>query len=102
MLLEKNYINFINDEFVQKYEDLNKNKIIFNDEIHLANHINEMTYETMQSILEIIGFKIAKNFGTFASQKDIEPILYETGKSDLTIAYEYLKDYYEKISENGL
>ena len=54
-----------------------------------------MTYETMQSILEIIGFKIAKNFGTFASQKDIEPILYETGKSDLTIAYEYLKDYYD-------
>jgi len=60
-----------------------------------ANHINEMTYETMQSILEITGFKIVKNFGTFASQKDIEPILYETGKSDLTIAYEYLKDYYD-------
>ena len=40
--LSSEMINFINDEFVQKYEDLNKNKIIFNDEIHLANHINEI------------------------------------------------------------
>ena len=40
--LSSEMINFINDEFVQKYEDLNKNKIIFNDDIHLANHINEI------------------------------------------------------------
>ena len=60
-----------------------------------ANHINEMTYETMRTLLEMTGFSIIKHFGTFASQKDIEPVLYETGENDLTIAYEYLKDYYD-------
>ena len=27
--------------------------------------------------------------------EEIEPVLYETGSNDLTIAYEYLKDYYD-------
>ena len=34
-------------------------------------------------------------YKSYASQKEIEPVLYETGSNDLTIAYEYLKDYYD-------
>ncbi len=60
-----------------------------------ANHINEMTYEMMEGLLKTGEFDIIHRYGTFASQKDIEPVLYETGTNDLTIAYEYLKDYYD-------
>ena len=60
-----------------------------------ANHINEMTYEQMHTLLNTGDFDIMHTYGTFASQKEIEPVLYETGSNDLTIAYEYLKDYYD-------
>ena len=60
-----------------------------------ANHINEMTYEAIEALLNTREFIIVDRWGTFASQKDIEPVLYETGDNDLTIAYEYLKSYYD-------
>tara|TARA_R100000458_G_C8239473_1_gene218944 strand:- start:227 stop:1000 length:774 start_codon:yes stop_codon:yes gene_type:complete len=60
-----------------------------------ANHINEMTYEEMKEIFLLEKFELVNHWGTFASQKDIEPVLYETGPNDLTIAYQYLKDYYD-------
>ena len=60
-----------------------------------ANHINEMPYEIMEGLLKTREFDIIHRYGTFASQKEIEPVLYETGSNDLTIAYEYLKDYYD-------
>jgi len=60
-----------------------------------ANHINEMPYEKMEALLRTRDFDIIHRYGTFASQKEIEPVLYETGSNDLTIAYEYLKDYYD-------
>ena len=57
-----------------------------------ANHINEMTYEFLESLLINRGFNIISRWGTFASQKDIEPQL----KGDsLQQAYECLKDYYD-------
>ena len=57
-----------------------------------ANHINEMTYEFLETLLITRGFNIVSRWGTFASQKDIEPQL----KGDsLQQAYECLKDYYD-------
>ena len=40
-------------------------------------------------------FDIVYLWCTFASQKDIEPVLYETGADKLTMAYEFLKSYYD-------
>lgn len=40
MLLGEHYLNFINDDFVKKYENLINNKLIFLKEDQLANHIN--------------------------------------------------------------
>ena len=60
-----------------------------------ANHINEMTFDMMKALLRTSEFDILKTYGTFASQKELEPVLYETGDNDLTIAYEYLKEYYD-------
>jgi|TARA_R110002110_G_scaffold3885_1_gene20150 2-polyprenyl-3-methyl-5-hydroxy-6-metoxy-1,4-benzoquinol methylase len=60
-----------------------------------ANHINEMTYETMEGLLTTGEFDIINRYGTFASQTEIEPVLYETGPNELTKAYEYLKEYYD-------
>ena len=61
-----------------------------------ANHINEMTYDFMKDLMHE-NFKIPNHWGTFASQKDIEPIIYgeNSSSNDFTIAYEYLKDYYD-------
>ena len=56
-----------------------------------ANHINEMTYDFMYDLMEE-HFVIEDKWGTFASQRDIEPAL--TGDS-LQCAYESLKDYYD-------
>ena len=53
------------------------------------------TYEEMKEIFLLEKFELVNHWGTFASQKDIEPVLYETGPNDLTIAYQYLKDYYD-------
>ena len=35
-----------------------------------ANHVNEMTYQAFGSLLEEMGYKILKHWGTFASIKD--------------------------------
>ena len=61
-----------------------------------ANHINEMTYDFMKDLMHE-NFKIPNHWGTFASQKDIEPVIYgeNSSSNDFTIAYEYLKDYYD-------
>lgn len=56
-----------------------------------ANHINEMTYDFMYNLMEE-HFFVKDKWGTFASQRDIEPAL--TGDS-LQCAYESLKDYYD-------
>ena len=42
MLLGENYLNFINDDFEKKYENLINNKLIFLKEENLANHINNI------------------------------------------------------------
>ena len=39
-----------------------------------ANHVNEMTYKAFGSLLEEMGYKILKHWGTFASIKDYKKI----------------------------
>lgn len=56
-----------------------------------ANHINEMTYEFMWDLMRE-HFQVYDHWGTFASQRDIEPQI--TGE-DLQCAYESLKSYYD-------
>lgn len=45
MLLGKNYLNFINDDFEKKYKNLINNKLIFLEGHQLANHINDIWNE---------------------------------------------------------
>lgn len=55
-----------------------------------ANHVYEWEYEELKSQLEK-DFEIEANYGTFASQKDIEPNL---TNSELEV-YNKLKEYYD-------
>ncbi|HIG58748.1 MAG TPA: methyltransferase domain-containing protein [Flavobacteriales bacterium] len=58
-----------------------------------ANHINEMTYDFMKNLMSE-HFRIEAVWGTFASQRDIEPMI-ATQDDDLQAAYHGLKDYYD-------
>ncbi len=42
MFFGKDYLNFINDDFIRKYKDLHKENIIFYDDLLLSNHINQI------------------------------------------------------------
>lgn len=57
-----------------------------------ANHVNEMRYEAMGSILEKHSFRIVAKYGTFASIKDYKHKLAEDGGTEL---FERLRDYYD-------
>jgi len=45
MLLGKDYLNFINDDFIKKYKSLISCKLIFFKDYQLANHVNEIWNE---------------------------------------------------------
>lgn len=64
MLFNKSYINFITKEFQKKYKDLIKNKIIFNNEVLLAEHINKFWFnmENWWDLKETK--KVLKNFNS--------------------------------------
>jgi len=55
------------------------------------NHVNEITYEAMGSMLETMGFAIENHYGTFASQRDYKDYLTDAQKS----VFEGLSRYYE-------
>lgn len=57
-----------------------------------ANHVNEITYEALGTLIQELGFGIEGVYGTFASQKDIEPVI--KGSFFNTI-YQALKSYYD-------
>lgn len=59
-----------------------------------ANHIHEMKYDTVGALLEFCGFEIVDVFGTFASQSEIEPMIYNDSKV-LGYAYNRLAEYYD-------
>ena len=66
-----------------------------------ANHVNEMRFEVLGKVITDCGFNIEGVFGTFASQKDIEPCLqYATfccndGSNFVYSVYNELKQYYD-------
>ena len=55
-----------------------------------ANHVNEMTYEAFGSLLEEMGYKILRHWGTFASIKD-----YKNELNHLQTTFEKLREYYD-------
>jgi 2-polyprenyl-3-methyl-5-hydroxy-6-metoxy-1,4-benzoquinol methylase len=60
-----------------------------------ANHINEMGREVLASLFESIGFNIEANYGTFASQSEIEPAIFSSIHEDLADVWNELKAYYD-------
>ena len=56
-----------------------------------GNHVNEMTYEALGSLIEDLGFGVEDVFGTFASQKDITPVMSECEKQ----IFKELNRYYD-------
>jgi 2-polyprenyl-3-methyl-5-hydroxy-6-metoxy-1,4-benzoquinol methylase len=59
-----------------------------------ANHVNEMTYEAFGSLLEEMGYKILKHWGTFASIKDYKKELNEIGAIYIN-TFDKLREYYD-------
>jgi len=57
-----------------------------------ANHVNEMTYQAFGSLLEEMGYKILKHWGTFASIKDYKSSLVEPFLND---TFMKLREYYD-------
>ena len=55
-----------------------------------ANHVNEMTYQAFGSLLEEMGYKILKHWGTFASIKD-----YKKQLNGLEDTFDKLREYYD-------
>lgn len=55
------------------------------------NHVNEMTYEAFGSALEHCGWGIQGVWGTFASQKDLKPVM----TPDQLRIFECLREYYD-------
>ena len=55
-----------------------------------ANHVNEMTYQAFGSLLEEMGYKILKHWGTFASIKD-----YKKQLNGLEDTFAKLREYYD-------
>ena len=56
------------------------------------NHVNEMTYATMQLMLHKVGLEVDAHFGTFASIKDYKEMI---EKDDLDAVFSRLRDYYD-------
>lgn len=56
-----------------------------------GNHINEMSRRTLAAAFEFWGLKIVGNWGTFASQSDIEPAL----SAEEREVWRRLKEYYD-------
>jgi len=59
-----------------------------------ANHVNEMSLEALAFLISEAGLLVEAVYGTFASQRDIEPRLLKCGSDVMTI-YQRLKEYYD-------
>ena len=66
---------------------------VYDEKVGAAdNHVNEMTYETMQAMIAHAGFEIDDHFGTFASIKDYKEVL---EKEDIDGVFNRLRAYYD-------
>lgn len=63
---------------------------IFDSKTMAANHIYEWKYEELKEQLESM-FVIEKHYGTFSSQREIEPVLSDCERE----IFEKLKEYYD-------
>jgi len=59
-----------------------------------ANHVNEMSVEAVRWLIDRAGLTVIDFYGTFASQRDIEPGIMSLGP-DVYQTYEKLKKYYD-------
>ena len=57
-----------------------------------ANHVNEMTYDTMAAMFNHAGLKVEKSYGTFASIRDYKDQLEKDGLKDV---FDRLREYYD-------
>jgi 2-polyprenyl-3-methyl-5-hydroxy-6-metoxy-1,4-benzoquinol methylase len=55
------------------------------------NHVNEMSYQGLGSMIESLGFEVVKTYGTFASQKDYLPLM----NPEQLRTFEALGHYYD-------
>ena len=68
---------------------------VFDPQVGMAkNHINEMTREQLMDLLSDAGWKVVKNFGTFASEKDYKPHMSEEDINVLNRLREYYDSHY--------
>lgn len=66
---------------------------VYDEKVGAAdNHVNEMSYETMQAMIAHAGFEIDDHFGTFASIKDYKEVL---EKEDIDGVFNRLRAYYD-------
>ena len=56
-----------------------------------GNHVNEIRHQALGAVIEDIGFNIEARYGTFASQRDIKPLMTE---EELSLM-EKMKEYYD-------
>lgn len=59
-----------------------------------ANHVNEMSFEAVAYLISKAGLTVQGVYGTFASQRDIEPQIGKLGPAVFD-AYQSLKTYYD-------
>ncbi len=60
---------------------------------HADNHVNEMRYGALGWLIEEVGFRIERNYGTFASQRDYKPELLK--QYGLNVVWDELSSYYD-------
>lgn len=56
-----------------------------------ANHVNEMSYQGLEALINLAGFSIDRVFGTFASQKDYKRQM----DAHQQAVFDRLSDYYD-------
>ena len=58
------------------------------------NHVNEMKHDAIGALLESVNFKVVEVYGTFASQKDLKPVLSDEEKALFGCLGEYYDSNY--------
>lgn len=56
-----------------------------------ANHVNEMSYDGLEWMINAAGLKIVETYGTFASQRDYKPVMSDEERR----LFDRLSEYYE-------
>lgn len=84
MLVQKNYLNYINKNFIKKYKLLEKNKLLFYDHLKLSKHVSDIwpnvdkwwSSKQTQSAIKYFNFNYNKKF-KYKNLLKLKKILYE-------------------------